>query len=448
MKSCDVLVLGASAAGIAAGNAVKAYYPEKSVMLFRNVEKTVVPCGIPYVYGELKDIEKDVIPDESATSSGAELYTDEAVDGDLKEKVIKFASGEEVKYDKLILGLGSHPFVPPLPGRDLKNVFTVQKDVNVMQNIFDAVNKSTNIVVIGGGFIGVEMGEQFNKIPGKNVTIVEMLPHCLLLAMEEEFAVMAENKLKDAGINVLTNASAKAINGTDTVESVELASGEKLPADMVLIGIGAAANVDLAQKLGLEVDMKMGIQVDKYMQTSNPDVLAAGDCAAKVSFITGKPAPVRLASIASEEGLMAGYNTYASDKIAMKGAVGAFGTKIGDRVFAAAGFTTGMCKMNNVEYYEGNFVGPDRHPAAFDDVTMDTKVKVIFRKSDDKLIGGDATGNLQAVEMANVISACIQAGYTVKDLATTQFATHPRLTGSPLGNHVCWAAENALRNRK
>jgi len=94
MKSCDVLVLGASAAGIAAGNAVKGYHPEKSVMLFRNVEKTVISCGIPYIYGEIKDINKDVVPDEYATQSGAELYTDEAVDGDLKEKVIKFASGE------------------------------------------------------------------------------------------------------------------------------------------------------------------------------------------------------------------------------------------------------------------------------------------------------------------------------------------------------------------
>ena len=220
---------------------------------------------MPYIYSEFKDVNKNVVPNEYATQSGAELYIDEAVDGDLKEKVIKFASGEEVKYDKLILGLGSHPFVSPIPGRDLKNVFTVKKDENVLQDIYDALNRSTNIVIIGGGFIGAEIGEQFSNIPGKNVTIVEVPPHCLLLAMEEEFAVMAENRLKDAGINVLTNASAKAINGNGSVESVELTTGEKIPADMVLIAIGAAANVDLAKKLGLEVDMEMGIQVDKYM---------------------------------------------------------------------------------------------------------------------------------------------------------------------------------------
>ncbi len=447
MKSCDVLILGASAAGIAAAKAVKGYYPDKTVYVFRDVEKSVVPCGIPYVYGDLGSVDKDIIPDDLIKGTGAELFVDRAVDGDLKEKVIRFESGEEVKYDKLILTVGSHPFVPPIPGRDLKNVFTVKKDTKAMQEIFNAVNASKDIVIIGGGFIGVEMAEQFSKLSGKNITIVEMLPHCLLLAMEEEFAIMAEDELKAMGVNLVTGSTAKAINGSDKVESVELEDGKKIPADMVLIGIGAAPNTSLAEKLGLSVDPRMGVQVDEAMQTSDPNVFAAGDCASKFSFITGKPAPIRLASVASVEGFMAGFNTYAKDRMKTKGAVGAFATKIGNRSFASAGLTTSMCRDNGIDYYEGNFTGPDRHPAGFSDVVMDMKVKLIFRKSDDKLIGGDVVGGIQAADMGNIIAACIQAGYTVHDLVAVQFATHPKLTASPLTYHVYWAAENALRNR-
>ena len=446
MKS-DVVIIGGSAAGLMAAVTLKKRTPEKSVTVIRNVVKTPVPCGIPYIYGIMGQVDKDLIPDQGFIDQGIEIIQQEVTDIDRTKKEVIFADGGQIAYSKLIIGTGSKPLVPPLPGIDKANVFTVSKDPNYLKEIYTALEPARNVVVIGGGFIGVEMAEQIAMMgqkagAEKNVTVVEMLPRCLMLACEEDFCLEIEEELKKLGITVKTNCQAGELTGQEKVEGVKLADDEVLPADVVIIGIGAQANIDLAKKCGLDADPRGGIKVDKYMQTEDPDIFAAGDCASKFSSITGKPSGIRLASVACSEGMIAASNLDEKKRKTF-GALGAFSTKVGNRAVAAAGLTTKAATDEGIDFIVGEAIAPNRHPGHLPGSIPDMKIKLLFRKENGEVIGGHVSGGEAASDMVNIIAVAIQAHLTAEQLAVMQYATHPLLTSSPLSYHVMLAAENA-----
>ncbi len=446
MKS-DVVIIGGSAAGLMAAVTLKKRTPEKSVTVIRNVSRTPVPCGIPYIYGIMGQVDKDLIPDQGFIDQGIEIRQDNVSKIDRAEKEVVLDNGERIAYNKLIIGTGSKPFVPPLPGIDKSNIFSISKDPVYLQKIYAALEPAQNVVVIGGGFIGVEMAEQIvamgAKAGGKkNVTIVEMLPRCLMLACEEEFCIEIENELKDLGITIRTNCQAQELTGEENVCGVKLADGEVLPADVVIIGIGAQANIDLAQACGLEADPRAGIKVDEYMQTSDPDIFAAGDCAAKFSSITGKPSGIRLASVACCEGMIAASNLDEKKRKTL-GALGAFSTVVGKRAVAAAGLSSKAAADAGIDFIVGEVTAPNRHPGHLPGAIPNMKVKLIFRKDDGIIIGGHVSGGEAAADMVNIVAGAIQAHLTAEQMAVMQYATHPLLTASPLSYHVMLAAENA-----
>jgi NADPH-dependent 2,4-dienoyl-CoA reductase/sulfur reductase-like enzyme len=459
MKKIDVAIIGGSAAGLAAAITLKKRSPEKKVAVIRNVKKTPVPCGIPYIYGILKSVDKNIIPDKGFLDMGIEIMPNHVEKINRAEKNITFEDGTLLGYEKLIIGTGSKPFVPPMPGTDLDNVFTISKDPEYLQTLYTALQTAKNVVVIGGGFIGVEMAEQIARMSGAvcqdyfcsqeesgaatRVSLVEMLPRCLLLACEESFCIEAENEMKKYGINVMTNTQVQAICGEGKVSSVKLDNGEMLAAEVVVIGIGAAPNVRLALEAGLKADPCGGIAVNKYMQTEDPDVYAAGDCASKFSLITGKPSVVRLASVAATEGIIAASNLYGDRLRETQGALGAFATKVGNRSMAAAGLTSKAAADEGIVVVTGEAVAPNMHPGSLPGCISDMKVKLLFRKDDSKLVGGHVCGSDAAAEMANVLAVAIQTGQTAEDLATMQYATHPLLTASPIVYQIMVAAENA-----
>ena len=173
-------------------------------------------------------MEKDIIPDQGFVDKGIDILQLEVETGDRERKIIKFTDNTSLGYDKLILAVGSKPFMPPMPGIDLKNVFAISKDPEQLQNLYTAIQRAENVVVIGGGFIGVEMAEQVARMGGAvsqdhvctpqesgssvQVTVVEMLPHCLMLACEEEYCKEAEQELGRLGISVMTSSQVTRID--------------------------------------------------------------------------------------------------------------------------------------------------------------------------------------------------------------------------------------------
>ena len=357
-------------------------------------------------------------------------------------KTVATADGKEIGYEKLILATGSVPLVPPIPGVDMKNVFSIKKDVEYLAEILHALDEAEDVVVIGGGFIGMEIADECCKRGNLNVTVVEMLPHCLSLVFEEEVCVMAEEELSKRGAQLRTSERAKAIVGDGKVEYVELESGERIKADVVILGIGVRPNVELAQKAGLQIGPFKAIAVDRHMVTSDPDIFAVGDCAEKFSFFTGKPSPLRLASIATSEARIAGANLFELRR-ENKGTIGVFSTKIGDVAMGLAGIDEKRARDAKIDFVVGVSESVNRHPGGMPGAKL-TKVKLVFRRYSGVLIGGCVHGGDSAGEIINLISAMIQGQMHADQIAMFQMGTHPALTASPIAYQIANAAEIAL----
>ena len=442
MLRYDVLVIGGSAAGVTAAMTARRFNPSISVGLVRREEKVSIPCGIPYIFGTVGSPEKNLLPDALLSGNKVELVLSEVVSISPKEHEVTLSSGERIEYGKLILATGSNPIVPPIPGVDKANVFTVKKDVPYLHSLLEKVNGANNIVIIGGGFIGAEFAEECRKNHDVKVSIVEMLPHCLMLTYDEEFCVMAEESLKSQGVDIYTSERAQEILGGESVKAVKLASGKEIPADVVILGIGASPNTEIAKSAGLPIGPAKGIQVDRYMQTSESDVYACGDCAEKVSFFGGRPSTLRLASIATMESRIAGANACGA-KRESPGVIGVFSTQLGGAALSAVGLNEKMAKDMDLHVVTGQAEAVNRHPGSMPGAAT-LKVKLLFEELTGVLVGGEIVGALSGAELINALSVCVYQRMTAEEIALLQVGTHPALTASPVAYQLVNAAEQAL----
>jgi len=443
MKKIDVIVVGGSAAGITAAITCRRHYPEKSVLLVRQEDRVLIPCGIPYIFGTVGSPDHNLIADAVLEKNGIELVIDEVTDIEPNERMITCARAEKLGYGKLILATGSRPIMPQIPGVERKNIFLVQKDVSYLQQMLNQLNRSSNLVIVGGGFIGAEFADECRKDRNIDVTIVEMLPHCLMLNFDEELCAVAEAIEKKHGINILAPEKVESFLGNGEVKGVKLASGRELAADMVILGIGCSANTELAQKAGLMLGPTTGIQVNRYMQTSDENIFACGDCAEKVSFFDGRPSNHKLASIATKEARIAGANLFDMRRV-NEGAIGVFSTVLGETAFAHAGLSEREAVEKGYDVVVGEAEAPNRHPGDMPEMT-NLKAKLFFERASGVILGGQVMGAKCGGEVINTISACILGRMTAEDIALFPMGTHPALTASPIAYQLTNAAEMAIR---
>lgn len=444
MKETDLLVIGGSAGGILAAQMARKAYGDIDITLIRETETVMVPCGIPYIFGTLRDTKKNIIPDAGLLGANVNLIIDRAVKINKEEKTVITKGNEVIKYKKLILATGSLPIIPTfIPGYDLDNVFPIIKDEEYLNKIFKKLDKSENVVVIGGGFIGVEFAEQI-KVLGKNVTLVEMADACLWQAFDKSYTDDIESLLKSKGIELLTSTRVKKILGDKAVESIELDGGRTISADMVIMGLGMRPNGVLGKEAGLAVNEKGAIMVDQYMRTSDKDIFAVGDCAEKKCFFTGKDAPILLASTAAMEAKIAGSNAFQLRLLrANKGTISTFSTKIFGKTFAAAGLTEARARQEGFCIMVGEYKTMDRHPGSLPDA-QEVNIKLIFSKCSGIILGAQISGGNTVTEIINILSLAITKAITATELNTFQTATHPLVSPSPIAYPINAAAMNAI----
>ncbi len=446
LPGADVIVVGGSAAGVTAAITAKRHHPDKSVLLIRKEEQVLIPCGIPYIFGTVGSPQKDLIPDTVLEKNDIRLLVDEVVGIDRASRRITTADGQTLAYEKLVLAVGSDPAVPPIPGVDMDNIFVVEKDVRYLQRMLKQLEGSSDVVIIGGGFIGVEFADECRKNRQVNITLVEMLPHCLMLSFDEDICAAAETVARQHGIQILAPEKVEAFVGNGAVTGVRLASGRELKADMVIVGIGCRANRHLAEKMGLELGQTGAIQVNRYMQTSDENIFACGDCAEKTSFFDGKPSAMKLASTAAREARIAGANLFAKRRI-NEGQLGVWSTVLADSAFAGAGLSQSQAKQKGYDVIVGEAEAPNRHPGGMAGAA-NLKVRLIFERGTGVLLGGQVTGARSGGELVNLISACIRQRMTVDNVATFPMGTHPALTASPIAYQLANAAEMAISAMK
>jgi NADPH-dependent 2,4-dienoyl-CoA reductase/sulfur reductase-like enzyme len=434
-------VIGGSASGIVAAATGKSNYPDKEFMVIRKEKKVVVPCGIPYLFGSLESSEKNIIPDTVLTSQGIKIKVDEVVDIDKKKKICSTADGTKIKYDKLVLATGSVPKVPTwLKGYDKGNVFSIPKNKEYIDFVLDKVKNCKKVVIVGGGFIGVEISDELNK-HGKDVTIVEILPHLLLLAFDEEFSIKAENVMKSRGVNIKTGVGLKELLGEKKVTGVLLDNDEQIDADAVILSMGYLPNTSLAEKAGIKINNKGHIVVDEYMRTECSDIFAVGDCSEKRDFVTRKPNGVMLASTACAEARIAGMCLFQLCAVkTFGGTIAIFSTALGNTGFGVAGLTEDIARKEGFDIVVGSFQGIDKHPGTLPNVNQQM-VKLIVSRDSGIVLGGGVIGGPSTGELVNIIGLAIQNKMTVNSLLTIQIGTHPLVTAAPTAYPIIKAAE-------
>ena len=189
MKTYDVIIIGAGPAGIVAGVTAKKQNPEKSMLMIKEEEKGLVPCGIPYIFHGLNNVEKNVMGPKPFIELGGIVLVDPVVEVDVSAKVVTVKSGDLYKYNKLIFATGSIPVIPTfIPGYDLKGVEYIRKSYNYIKELKNKTDRAKHIIIAGGGFIGAEVAEQLVSKSDKTITIIESKPYCFSKVFSEELS--------------------------------------------------------------------------------------------------------------------------------------------------------------------------------------------------------------------------------------------------------------------
>jgi pyruvate/2-oxoglutarate dehydrogenase complex dihydrolipoamide dehydrogenase (E3) component len=447
--NCDVLVIGGGPAGAVSAVSAKMNYPQKEILVIREHEKQLVPCAIPYIFGEtLGSSEKDVSSCGAAADMGISTLLGEVTNIDFKGK-IAFTTNEAISFDKLIFATGSKPFVHESlrHALALDGVFTIAKNKAVIDRAKEYIDSKNNIVIVGTGFIGVEMAMELASA-GKKVTLIGGSEFILKGAFDTDIAQQAQKILLEAGVEFIGNDRVVEIidkNDDNIVNAVKLQSTKTIDAEVVILATGYKPNTQLAQKVGISLGHYGGIWVDEYMRTANHDIFAVGDCSARRTFITKTPSKVMLASTSAAEGRVAGSALYGLRYMkGFSGTIAIFSTMVGDTAFSSVGVTEDEAKEVGMDVVIGSFSGMNRHPATIPGAQKQL-VKLIVTRHGGQIIGGQIVGGNETGEMINILGLMIENSMSVYKAMSMQVATQPMLTAAPTNYPIVMAAIMATK---
>lgn len=442
-----ILIIGGVAAGATAAAKVRRMSPEAQItMLEAGPDISFANCGLPYyIGGDIKSRSKLILqsPESFNQQYNVDVHVHTQVSAiDRVARVVQatdMRSGEQksFQYDKLILAQGGRPIKPTLPGADLAHVFTLWtlEDMDKIARHIDE-KKPKTAVVVGGGFIGLEMVEALVK-RGLKVNVVEMMPH-VMAVMEAETAGFIENEMLAYGVGVHTLAGVTEIKSS----SVMLDNGKTLEADMVLLSIGVRPTLQLAKEAGLEMGEAGGLLVNEYMQTSDSSIFGAGDMVEIEHRVNGKKVRIPLAGPANRQGRIAAENALGG-KHSYKGSIG---TSI-VRVFEAVAGTTGLSlkQARSMGLDADAIVVHKEHHTSYYPGAEQVSVMVVYDKTSGVILGGQTAGYAGADRRLDVLATAAANKLTVSDLADVDFAYSPPLgTANDAINMAAFTAENKM----
>ena len=441
---CDVLIIGGGPAGGVCAVTTKMNYPEKKILVVREMEVQMVPCAIPYVFGPtLGCSDKNVASCAKAEELGIETIIGKVEDVHVAEKIAR-TEREEIHFEKLVFATGSVPFVHASlqEALTLEGVFTVPKNKMFIDKAKSYIDTVSDVVVVGTGFIGIEMAMEL-KESGKNVTVIGGSKHILKASFDAEVAMQAEEILLAHGVTFIGEDRVLKVlnkNGGNCVDAVELKSGKIIDTQAVILATGYKPNTALAVKAGMSLEHYGGIWVDEYMRTENPDIFAVGDCSARRGFISKIPSKVMLASTSAAEGRVAGSSLFGLKYLkGFSGTIAIFSTMVGNTAFSSAGITEEEARKNGGEVVVGSFTGMNRHPGTIPGAHKQF-VKLIAMSHSGQIIGGQVVGGNETGEMINLIGLMIETNMTIYQVMFMQVATQPMLTAAPTNYPVVMAA--------
>ena len=422
----QIVIVGGVAGGASAAAKARRVDENAEIHVFeRGPYISFANCGLPYfIAGEIDSREKLIVmtPEKFWARSRVHAHVNhEVLSINRAAKTIRVKapdnSERDVPYDKLVLSQGAKPLVPPIPGAELPHVFTL-RDIPDMDRIVKFLDERNpkRAVVIGGGFIGLEMAEAFHH-RGIHVTIVERNPHILPL-LDPDMAAHLQNQTGRDDFNFKVNADATRF----TSEGVEFADGGKLPADLILLSVGVKAEVELAKAAGLEIGVTGGVKTNGRMESSDPDIYAVGDAAETTHALTGARARIALAGPANRQGRIAGANAAGARMIYP----GALGTSIVRVLHMVAGFTglnSGQTAKAGFSFFTS--LTRDHSHAHYYPGAKPVLIKIVAEEGTGRLLGAQVLGETGVDKRVDVLATAIAGKMSVFDLETLDLAYSP-----------------------
>ena len=448
-----ILIIGGVAGGATAAARLRRLDEFSEIIMFeRGNYISYANCGLPYyIGGDITD--KSALTLQTPESFNSRFNVDvrvnnEVISIDTKNKSVEVKDHKSGKvyhesYDKLILSPGAEPAKPNIEGLDNNKVFTLRNipDTYKIKEYIEN-NKPKSAVVVGGGYIGVEMAENLRK-SGLEVTIVEFAEH-VIAPLDYDMACDVHNHIRQKGVKLILKDGVKAIADSSTGLKVTLGNGE-LFADMVIMSVGVRPESSIAKNAGLKVNNHGAIIVDEHMLTSDKDIYAVGDAVEITDFVTGQKGFIPLAGPANKQGRIAADNICAIDS-AYGGTQGTGILKCFDLTIATTGITETKAKELGLNY-EKSFTYSASH-ASYYPGAVNMSVKIIFDKENGKLFGAQIVGYDGADKRLDVLATAIRANMTVYDLTKLELAYAPPFSSAkdPV-NMAGFVSENILTGK-
>ena len=438
-----VLIIGGGACGASAAARLRRLDDTAEILILEQTEEiSIANCGLPYYCSNVINSEEKM--HVSSVGKFKNLLNVDIRLGarvtsiDRLKKTVTVNDNEILSYDKLVLAPGANPFKPDIKGIGNPKIFTVRtlNDANMIKAHLKMSN-AKEAVVIGGGFIGVEMAENFAELSGVNTTLVEAASH-ILPPVDKETAAFAHNEMRKHGINLILSDAVTEFGSNE----IRLSSGRRIPYDIAVLAIGVKPETSLALACGIQTGKSGGIKVNKFMQTSDENIYAGGDSVEVEGFVTGEEILVPLAGPANRQGRIISDNI-AVYKSTYKKSLGSAVVKVFDLTIASAGCSEETLLKRNIPYLK-TFTFGFSHASYYPGATR-TMYKLLFNKEGD-ILGIQAAGYEGVEKRVDVMAASMRNGLKVWELIDLELCYAPPYSSAKdpvniLGMH----ADNILK---
>ncbi len=420
-----IIVVGGVAAGMSAASKAKRIHPAHEVVVYTDEDQvSYAACGFPYyAEGILHSLVKR--KPEQFREAGIELHMGHRVtsfDPATHTLTIESEDGAQLqdRYDKLVLATGARPIRPPIPGIDLPAVHTVNNYADII-NLTHALRNGNvkNVAIIGGGFIGVEMADALHAL-GMQVSIVEMASQ-LLTNLDADLADLVREHYAQNGVSIHTGEAASAIEQAES-GLVLHTPARAIQADIILSCVGLVPNSELAAAAGAELGVRKAVRVNERLETTLPDVYAAGDCATATHMLSGAEVWIPLGTTANKQGRAAGENAAGGDA--------SFPGVLGSSIFKAMELEGSRTGLSKTEAEKAGFAAWEYTTTADTIVTSypgggQMTIRLVLEEGSGRILGGQIVGSQKAGKRVDVLAALAQLHHTVHDLAKLDLAYAP-----------------------
>jgi NADPH-dependent 2,4-dienoyl-CoA reductase/sulfur reductase-like enzyme/rhodanese-related sulfurtransferase len=435
----QIVVIGGSAAGPkAAARARRLDEYAEIIILQKSPNLSMATCGYPYYVGGFFNDRSMLLSTPTGVTRDPEFYFNAkgiiaktetevmAIDRENRTvtcKKLKTGEVETIHFDKLIITTGSTPIFPPIPGINLEGITTLHtmQDVDYLRKIRDE-KKVKKAVVVGGGLIGIETCEALH-LAGIHITVIELLPQ-LLSFLDWEIAKLVENQVKSRSVDVITqNGVVKFLGENGRLASVKLQNGIELPCELAVVAVGVTPNVKIAREAGIVIGETGGILVDQYMQTSDPNIYAAGDCVESYNIITGKKVLAPFGDLANLQGRVAGENAILGNRAKFPGTIQTGICKVFSYAAGSTGLSEHAClKLSYADIETAINAGPDK-PGFMKGKLLITKL--VADKKTGKILGAQCVGPGDVSKQVAQWAMAIKGNLTVDDVANADLPYAP-----------------------